>query len=247
MTVKVKVWDLPLRLFHWTLVLAIAAAIVTGELGGSWADWHGRAGLLILGLLVFRILWGFVGSTHARFVEFFPTPRKVVAYFKGAWDGVGHNPLGALSVLALLGVLAAQVGTGLFANDDIAFEGPFVSLIDKSLSDKLTGWHSRVFYVLATLVGLHIASIVFYARVKKKNLLVPMITGDKQVPKTAGVTPAVTAYGRFAVAAALAGGAVWTVVDGLPERLLNSLDVNAAVTAAEAEAPTPPEPVEEPW
>ncbi|QSA96420.1 cytochrome b/b6 domain-containing protein [Methylococcus sp. EFPC2] len=238
MTVKVKVWDLPLRLFHWSLVLAVTAAIVTGEIGGAWADWHGRAGLLVLGLLVFRLIWGFVGSTHARFASFFPTPSKVLGYLRGAWQGVGHNPLGALSVLALLTILALQVGTGLFANDDITFEGPLFHLIDKDLSDKLTGWHARIFWGLVSLLGLHIASIVFYARVKKHNLVGPMLTGHKEVPKALATPSEGHGLGRFVTASALSGVLVWTVANGLPERLINSINANAAsVDAEEAEEP----------
>lgn len=245
MTVKVKVWDWPLRAFHWLLVLAVVAATATGELGGSWIDWHGRAGLAILGLLAFRIVWGFVGSTHSRFAQFFPTPARLLAYARGVWQGAGHNPLGALSVLALLAVLAAQVGTGLFANDDIAFEGPLTALIDKSLSDKLTAWHSRIFYALATLVGLHVASIAFYVRVKRKNLILPMITGHRHVPQGWRLASATVGYGRLAAAISLAGGLVWSVVNGLPERFATALDANAAV--ADAPAAAEPDPVEEPW
>lgn len=228
MTVKVKVWDLPLRLFHWALVLAIGGAVVTGEIGGSWADWHGRAGLLVLGLLVFRVIWGFVGSTHARFASFFPTPSRLIAYLKGVWQGPGHNPLGALSVLALLAVLAAQVATGLFANDDIAFEGPLFHLVDKPLSDELTGWHARIFWGLVSLIGLHVASIAFYARVKKQNLMLPMVTGYKRLPKAVAAPIKGPALGRFVTAAVLAGTLVWTVANGFPERLLYALNVNAA-------------------
>ena len=103
-TRKILIWDLPTRLFHWLLVLAIVALVVTGKAGGSWMEWHGRLGLLVLGLLVFRLLWGVMGSTYARFAGFFPTPAKVAAYLRGQWHAPGHNPLGACSVLALLAV-----------------------------------------------------------------------------------------------------------------------------------------------
>jgi cytochrome b len=214
MSVKIQVWDLPLRIFHWLLALSVTASIVTGEIGGNLIDWHGRIGVLILGLLVFRIIWGFVGSTHARFANFFPTPAKIAAYLKGQWQGPGHNPLGALSVLALLGVLATLVGAGLFANDDIAFQGPLFSLVDKSLSDKLSAVHALAFKVLAVLLILHVAAIVFYARVKKRNLLVPMLTGKKVVPKEHAAPAARAGALRFAVALTLAGVVVWGVIDG---------------------------------
>lgn len=233
MTVKVKVWDWPLRLFHWALVLAVAAAIVSGEIAGSLADWHGRFGLLVLGLLVFRLAWGFFGSTHARFRTFFPTPAAIVAYLRGSWQGVGHNPLGALSVFALLGILAAQVGTGLFANDDIAFEGPLFHLVDKSLSDRLTGLHARIFWGLAALIGLHLASIVFYARIKKHNLVLPMITGNKRVPKRLAASIKSFSLAGMLAAAFLSGAVVWTVAYGVPAGLTQAIDANAASSAPE--------------
>ncbi|BBJ00498.1 cytochrome b561 [Ferrigenium kumadai] len=215
MSVSIQVWDLPLRMFHWLLALAVAVSIVTGEVGGELIDWHGRIGVLILGLLVFRIVWGFVGSTHARFADFFPTPARIAAYLKGQWQGHGHNPLGALSVIALLGALAALVGAGLFANDDIAFQGPLSGLVDKSLSDRLSGLHVLVFKVLAGLIVLHIAAIVFYARVKKRNLVVPMLTGKKSVPEDLAVPVSKAGMLRFLVAFAVSGVAVWGVISGV--------------------------------
>jgi len=190
MKVTIHIWDLPLRLFHWLLTVAVAAAYVTAKIGGSLIDWHGRIGIFILGLLVFRLLWGFVGSTHARFLTFFPTLPRIVAYLRGRWQGIGHNPLGALSVFALLAVVAVQVGTGLFANDDIAFVGPLFSFVDKSLSDRLTGLHNTIFDLLVAFIVLHVVAIVFYRWVKKTNLVVPMLTGKKQVPKALAVAVA---------------------------------------------------------
>ena len=230
MSVTIQVWDLPLRIFHWLLALSVLAAIVTGELGGNLIDWHGRIGVLILGLLVFRIIWGFFGTTHSRFANFFPTPAKIKAYLTGQWQGHGHNPLGALSVIALLGVVAAVVGTGLFANDDIAFYGPLFNLVDKPLSDKLSGLHSLSFDVLAGLLVLHIAAIIFYARVKKDNLVAPMLTGKKVVPKdqiapvgqadqlgqVGHVAPALSVgITRLLVALTISGVVAWGVSNGV--------------------------------
>lgn len=177
----VQVWDLPLRLFHWLLVAAVTAAIVTAEIGGNLIDWHGRLGLFVMGLVLFRLVWGFVGSTHARFAEFFPTPAKLRAYLTNSWQGLGHNPLGAFSVFGLLGLLAIQVGTGLFANDDIAFHGPLYELAGSALSGKLTGIHELAGNALIALIGLHVSAILFYAHVKKINLVRPMVTGTKQM------------------------------------------------------------------
>jgi cytochrome b len=186
----VEVWDLPLRLFHWLLVLAVTLAIVTAKAGGEWMAWHGRTGLFILGLVVFRVVWGLVGSTHARFIHFAPTPGRIKAYLSGHWHGLGHNPLGALSVFALLGVLGYQSSTGLISNDDISFTGPLASLVSEELSLSLTGWHHRVGNALMALVGLHVAAILFYRLIKKENLVKPMVTGVKPVDEVPPGAPA---------------------------------------------------------
>ena len=178
-TRKILIWDLPTRLFHWLLVLAIVALVVTGKAGGSWMEWHGRLGLLVLGLLVFRLLWGVMGSTYARFAGFFPTPAKVAAYLRGQWHAPGHNPLGACSVLALLAVPLFQAMTGLVANDDIAFVGPLYDLVGRDLSNLATRWHLLAVNVLLALVALHVAAILFYAHIKKDNLVKPMVLGWK--------------------------------------------------------------------
>ncbi|WP_442498019.1 cytochrome b/b6 domain-containing protein [Methylobacter sp. sgz302048] len=220
----VHIWDWPLRLFHWLLVIAVVGAYVTGKLGGDLTDWHGRIGGLILGLLIFRIIWGFVGTTHARFVNFFPTFGRLAAYFKGNWHGVGHNPVGALSVLALLAVLTVLAATGLFANDDIAFEGPLFSLIDKSLSDKLSGIHALALDVLMGLLALHLAAIAFHQLVKKNNLVLPMLTGRKQVHKAqASSIPAVGAL-RFLMTVVISSTLVWSIWSGNVASYLNPVD-----------------------
>lgn len=175
-----RVWDLPLRIFHWLLVLAVTAAIVTGKLGGPWLAWHGRCGALIMGLLIFRLAWGFIGSHHARFASFVPTPQRLREYLRGAWQGLGHNPLGALSVLALLAVLITQVATGLFAGDDSDFLGPLATHVTQATSQRLTYWHGMAFNGLAALISLHIGAIVFHGWARKTNLVTPMLTGNKR-------------------------------------------------------------------
>ncbi len=188
-SIKLRVWDWPLRLFHWVLVIAVIGAYTTGELGGSLTEWHLIIGRLTLGLLVFRLLWGFIGSHSAQFKQFFPTIKRLKRYFKGEWHQIGHNPLGACSVFALLFVLIALVTTGLFANDDIAYEGPLYLLINKTLSDQLTGWHGRLVNVLIGLVALHVGAIFYYLLVKKINLIRPMLTGNKDVSINEFLTP----------------------------------------------------------
>ncbi|HWK49430.1 MAG TPA: cytochrome b/b6 domain-containing protein [Steroidobacter sp.] len=175
----VRVWDLPVRIFHWSLVVAIVAAYVTSQLGGEWMRWHGRIGSFVLALLVFRLIWGFIGTPHARFAGFVPTPNRLIAYFKGQWRGVGHSPLGALSVIALLTLVAAQVVTGLFSNDDIAFSGPWAHWIAKGTSERLTGWHEQIFNALAGFILLHVLAIAFYLVARRSNLVAAMITGNK--------------------------------------------------------------------
>lgn len=178
---RIKVWDLPTRIFHWSLLVLVALAVVTGQIGGNAIDWHAKIGLAILGLLAFRVAWGFAGSTYARFASFLPTPASLSAYLRGQWRGVGHNPLGALSVLGLLALLAVQVGTGLFANDDIAFSGPLSGLIGENLSDRLSGLHERSANLLLALIALHVGAIAFYAHIKRDNLVRPMISGWKEI------------------------------------------------------------------
>ncbi|MEN9373684.1 MAG: hypothetical protein RIR79_1236 [Pseudomonadota bacterium] len=190
---RISLWDLPIRVFHWTLVPSVMAAIATAIIGGNWMVWHGRLGLLIIGLVTFRVMWGFFGSHYARFTQFFPTPAKIIAYLNGQWRGEGHNPLGALSVLGLLTILAFQAGTGLFTNDDIAFTAPLFSLVDKEQSNQITQLHTWNAYGIYLLVGLHIAAIAFYRIVKKNDLIRPMITGWKEIDKETQATSTSTA------------------------------------------------------
>jgi cytochrome b len=214
---RIKVWDLPTRVFHWALFLAVTTAILTGLQGGNWMVWHERAGLLILGLLVFRLLWGVLGSTYARFAQFFPTPRKILAYLRGHWHEEGHNPLGALSVFALLFVLSLQAVSGLFSNDDIAFNGPLYDLVSKADSDWLTGLHRQGLWIIVALVGLHLLAVLFYTLVRRNNLVLPMITGWKPAP--ADGSGAKSARGgplwALLLALAISGSVVWIGNGGL--------------------------------
>lgn len=232
--VRIAVWDLPLRLFHWLLVASVSAAIVTGQLGGNWMVWHGRAGLAIIGLLVFRLLWGVVGSRHARFASFVPGPRTLQAYLRRQWQGVGHNPLGALSVLAMLGVLAVQAVLGLWANDDIAYTGPLAERISTELSSRLTHWHHLIADGLLFLLGAHLLAIVLHRLLKRDNLVGPMLTGHKEVEarQLPPSQPEGWRGGRLALAVALAA-AVSAVL------LASGALLPEPVTAAVAQQPQP--------
>lgn len=210
---RIRVWDLPLRIFHWALAFCVIAAYISQSIGGNAMVWHGRFGLAVLGLLTFRLAWGFVGSTNARFRHFVRGPKAIAAYLRGQWSGLGHNPLGALSVLALLGVPLLLTLTGLFANDDIAFEGPLYALIDKDLSDRITKIHHWFEPVILILVGLHVAAIAFYVWVKKQTLVKPMMTGWKEVAEgesaTGGGVGAFLFSLALAIAVVVAASGVW--------------------------------------
>lgn len=211
----IRLWDLPTRLVHWLLVAGVVGAIITAKLGGNLMVWHGRIGLALAGLVVFRLVWGFVGSTYARFGQFVRGPSGITAYLRGQWQGVGHNPIGAISVLVLLALLAVQTVTGLFANDDIAFYGPLYALISKDTSDALTGWHHRFELLIYLIIGLHVAAIVFYAVVKKQRLVPPMITGRKPVSNDSAQDARGGGLIAFILALAIALGAVWAASGAL--------------------------------
>jgi cytochrome b len=211
---KVKVWDLPLRLFHWLLAASVATAFVSAKIGGNAMVWHGRAGLAVVGLLAFRIAWGFVGSTYARFANFLHGPTTIRAYLQGEWDALGHNPLGALSVLALLTLLTVQAVTGLFANDDISYQGYLYTLVGADISSQITGIHKIFEPLLILLVTLHLGAIGYYAKVKKDNLTIPMITGWKKVTKPVA-EPRGGGLLAFIVAAAIGAATAYAVSGAL--------------------------------
>jgi cytochrome b len=181
----VRVWDLPTRLFHWTLAVCVIGLVITANVGGNWMNWHLRLGYTVLSLLLFRLVWGFVGGHWSRFSTFIYGPATVLAYLRG--DGppehrIGHNPLGMLSVLALLCILLAQVGTGLIADDEIAYTGPLVRFVSGETISDATSYHKNVGkFIVLGLVVLHLLAIAFYKLVKKDNLVRPMVSGDKNV------------------------------------------------------------------
>lgn len=215
----VRIWDLPTRLFHWLLAVSVIGLIVTAKVGGDAMNWHFRLGYVVFALLLFRLVWGFVGGRWSRFASFFPTPARLGRYLRGRArpeDHAGHNPLGAFSVLAMLLVLAAQVGTGLFSDDDIAFAGPLTGLVAGSTVRAASSYHKDVGQLLVIgLVALHLLAIAFYFFAKRKNLVRPMVTGNKTRAEVGGVTAATDGFRRRALALvliALAAGVVTWVV-----------------------------------
>lgn len=181
---RIRVWDWPVRLSHWALVLCIAGLYATGEYGWLDMQWHFRFGYAALSIVLFRILWGFVGSEHARFRDFVRGPRALIAYLAefgkpGERRWLGHNPLGALSVLALLGLVLLQAVSGLFANDEISAFGPLSERISMDASEDWTEWHTWLQGVLLIFIGLHLVAIAGYRLLKRENLVTPMLTGYK--------------------------------------------------------------------
>lgn len=179
----VRIWDLPTRLFHWLLALCVIGLVTTAQLGQM--EWHFRLGYAVLTLLLFRILWGVFGGRWSRFSAFVYSPASLWRYLRGRGDAhhdAGHTPTGALSVFALLLFLLAQVGTGLFSDDEIAASGPLARLASGDLVSLATWYHREVGKrVLIVLVLLHVLAVLYYLWRKHRNLLRPMLTGDKEL------------------------------------------------------------------
>ena len=217
---EVRVWDLPVRLFHWLLVLLFVFMFFTGKSGSDWMEWHMRAGYAVLALVLFRVLWGFAGSTYARFSSFLAGPSACIRFAKkllarAPAPHAGHNPLGGWMVLALLLALLFQAGVGLFANDDLLSEGPLASLVSKATSDRLSTLHSWNFNLLLLLAGVHLVAVLYHAGFMKENLIGAMFTGVKRMPAdaAAGSTPARFASPWLALVLLLAAAfAVYLIV-----------------------------------
>ncbi|MBE2264025.1 MAG: cytochrome b/b6 domain-containing protein [Burkholderiaceae bacterium] len=214
---QIRIWDLPTRLFHWTLVGCVVGLVISGNIGGNAMVWHFRFGHTVLGLLLFRIVWGLVGGYWSRFSNFIYSPATVLAYLKGErrpqWTA-GHNPLGAFSVFALLTVLLAQVGSGMMSDDEIAAAGPLTRYVSGATIELATRYHTTFGKILVlALVALHIAAIIYYWRSKKENLVRPMIVGDKSLPDTGAVQAsrdsAASRLGAAVLLAASMGCSFW--------------------------------------
>ena len=215
----VRVWDLPTRIFHWSLAALVVVSVTTAQIGGNAMAWHFRSGYAVFTLLVFRIFWGLVGGRWSRFASFVHTPASTFRYLRGEHRpeenlDVGHNPLGALSVFGLLAILSAQVATGLFADDEISSAGPLVRFVTGASSSLATKWHKNFGqWLVIALVLLHVAAILFYLLKKRHNLIRPMLTGDK--PLGPGVPPSSDNLRSRGMALALllacAAGVAWLV------------------------------------
>jgi cytochrome b len=212
-----KVWDVPTRLVHWSLVILIALSWWSVE--NKRMDIHYWSGLTVVGLIVFRIYWGFAGPETARFSRFIKGPRAVLGFvgklFRPDYRAsFGHNPLGALSVIALLLAVATQAGMGLFASDtSYVSSGPLSNLVDYETSEAVTELHEDFFNVLLAVIGLHLAAIVFYLVGKRINLIGPMITGRRKAVNVEGPQAGIAPISllRLAIGVALAVGLVWFI------------------------------------
>lgn len=197
MTTHYRIWDLPTRLFHWLLALCVVGLVVTGNVGGLWMDWHFRFGYAVLCLLVFRVLWGVVGGYWSRFGSFVYGPTALFNYLRGKsplLHRVGHSPMAALSVFALLLALLVQVLTGLLSDDEIFHRGPWAVWASYDLIESASRYHKQVGkFVVMGLVVLHLLALVFYKVVKRQALVQAMVTGDKaldtDVPVSADAAP----------------------------------------------------------
>ncbi len=217
MSHRVRVWDLPTRLFHWALVLCVVGLVISGHVGGAAITWHARLGYAVLALLLFRIVWGLIGGRWSRFGSFIYGPRSVLAYLQGRAHPdhlIGHNPLGAGSVFAMLALLLAQVATGLVSDDEISFTGPLNRFVASSKGLAATWYHKQIGqWIVVALVVMHVGAVLFYLWKKNENLIRPMIRGDKEltVPAPSSRDDTASRVTAAVVLAACAGVVAWVV------------------------------------
>ncbi len=212
---RVLVWDLPVRLFHWLTVALVVALWLTER--WNWMGWHVLAGEVLLGLVLFRLLWGLAGSETARFARFLAAPAAALRHLRHVFvrepdREAGHNPAGGWMVVALLGLLLAECLSGVFVNNDVADQGPFTDITPAVVMNLVTDLHAILFQVLVGAAALHVAVIGIYAAAKGQNLVRPMLTGRKLLPVSVPA-PAIAGLWRAlilaALAAALAGALAW--------------------------------------
>ena len=186
------VWDLPLRLFHWALALAFVISWVTAEAGIEWADAHLYSGYSVLGLIAFRLIWGFVGTYHARFRNFIRGPRALIKSLtalpkKTAPTAPGHSAVGGWASILLILLMLGQATSGLFITDDILFSGPYNSIVSSALADTLGSFHHLNFNFLIAAVSMHLCIMLWYALRKSHNLVTPMVKGYTRCAPNEGV------------------------------------------------------------
>ncbi len=178
------IWDLPLRLWHWALVICLAGSWITAEAGFDWTTTHFYFGYSALALVIFRLGWGFAGTVHSRYRSFLASPRTVINYVFGPDSGTkyaGHNPLGGWASLVIVIVVGLQATTGLFISDDIFYAGPYNSVVTTSTADWLAGWHHRIFTMIQILVVIHVLAVSWYTWWRHEHLIHAMLHGKKRM------------------------------------------------------------------
>ncbi len=212
-----RVWDLPTRIFHWALAFCVFGLLFTGFTGGDAMSWHYRFGYCVLTLLLFRLVWGIVGGKWSRFASFIYTPSNLLRYLKGQGDplhSVGHNPLGAFSVFAMLALLLAQVSTGLISDDEISAAGPLTKFVSNAMVSLASGYHVTIGKIVGIfLIVTHVVVILFYLYKKRENLIKPMLHGDKLLPAStpASIDTVATRSLALAILLACAAAVYWLV------------------------------------
>lgn len=217
---KTRLWDLPIRLVHWSFVALLPLMWWTGE--EHDVDLHKTLGYVFLALVLFRILWGFVGSSNARFSQFVKGPGAVASYLRKSFGGgevephAGHNPAGGWSVVLLLLLLAAQVGIGLFAQDTDGIEsGPLAYLVSYETADAMRERHELVFNLIVAFVVVHVAAVLWYALVKQDRLVPPMITGSRELPESVDA-PVLAPLWKALIVLAISAAFSWWISKGAP-------------------------------
>lgn len=213
---RTLVWDLPVRLAHWLLALGVAGSFVTHYAGAAWFVWHRRCGYAVLLIVAFRLVWGFAGTRTARFAAFVRGPRAIAAWLRsGSQPAPGHNPLGALNVVAMLAFILAQALTGLFANDEIASAGPFYGWVSHEVSNGLSRFHRANDTWLLALIGLHLAAVGWYTFVRRQGIVLGMITGFADGKPAARDTTVTESLLRRAILIVIVLGVVLALLLGL--------------------------------
>lgn len=218
---RIQVWDLPTRIFHWALAALVVFSFTTGKIGGLWMAWHLRSGYAILALLLFRIAWGFVGSDTARFGHFVRGARAALEYARRLRSGppsiIGHNPLGGWMVLAMLAAAALQASTGLFADDEIATQGPLAARVSDALVSRMTALHDIGQWIMVSLVALHVVAIAVYRWAWNVRLVAPMVSGIMIAPSSLA-PPRMRSPWHALIVLALCALAVYGLVEIVPMR-----------------------------
>ena len=219
---RIRVWDLPTRIFHWALAALVVFSFTTGKVGGDWMSWHLESGYAVLALLVFRIAWGFAGSDTARFARFLRGPRAALAYARGLGAGrhpfvAGHNPLGGWMIAAMLAVLAFQAATGLFSDDEIATQGPLAMKVSNEMVSRMSSLHAISEWIVVGLAVLHVAAIAVYRFAWNVRLVGPMVHGRSEAP-AGTIEPRARPLWLAVLLFAASAAAVYVLVEIVPMR-----------------------------